>query len=1550
MARRLNTKFLTVLLLTVVGIGLAIGLAEKFLIHEHPDHYISLGEQAMKDHNWQDAVVNFAKAARLDPKDAKIQLRLAAALANTVQTNPEATRQELSAYTQALEIDPKCVPALKALSEFFTRRASAGFDASDFTSAIQYSRQAHDADPADESMQTRADELVIQQWINGFNPNQSDVDQAVKDLKALWQKNPADSDLPYWMARAEIEQGARIARQNATRYQMSEVTDHYNKAVAIFESVLTGPKGGPQDGNAAIHFAFARVLSQLSELDDSSPDMPKKDKDRAAAEVERARSLAKSTDPQYVDINGMAADMALRRNDPKAALAIYKAMPDSLQKDMAMADLMCRSPQMQPDAVNMLRTALGSLVDDPNHIQYYSARFLLMLELSKVQVYQYVMMHPSPEKTALHGEIRGSLDKLDQIAGVRVCYPLAEIEGRFQIYSGGEEEMSGVQSLNKLLTNNAPPKKDYYWYTLQTLLAQGYEDTNQASNAVAILKDVVQQFPKDVDSRKHLINLLLTEHPDEVPAHVDELERLAPDDGMLNVYKIEILLSDPVKNKDVIDRNYSKLHEDTPRQMSAKARVAYRIKNFDDCERLLRSSTSKDSTNTSDWMMLSELLLMQKKNDQALDIANKGLAANPKDTRLRLLIPQIKGESEKAIEDLQIQLLKENPDKSQGELGLAAIAAKNGDFEGEGIHLKAAEKVSPDNPRIEDLLFNHYLRGKQYDQATACIPKLAKLDVDHASGELYRLSLAEAQGDIPAAEAIARKLTQDKAEFARSWLALGDVLRAKQQYEQAIPQYRVSLDKQSNLVEAYIGLSQCYYGLHRPDDALHVIEEGLGRLPNDERLHQLRLTHQLNYGQADVAKAELEDEISKHPSPDLYAALADLILRYSQRQRQNHQLDDSVKQAQIAVDALEKPLDVLKQWPDESELYVAKSQCQLAAGHTQEALDTLVLWSNRDAWKTQPAPYLAMSQLFEEIGLHDKAEEQMHTALQESGYQVDYQIRMASLLSLHQKYDDALHLLRGVNADNPDVREKIVQILIVAGKFDEAQDELKTDLAKNPPDAEQLLRTWSLALYEHGKYDDAEDKATQALALNAHDQTVLFCRARSRLHLRPPDATGAMQDLEVVRQASPNNAEVRICLADSHLILNQPDEAAGELQAGLRLLPNDKPLRMKLVDIFVNGPHPRYTEALKTLQEVETVKPFDTDPDIFQNEAVIYSKMRKNDDALTKSEIALKLTPDDPIVVRTNYQLLSDGKNYQAVVDHYAAISPKLKDASWALWDLALAEKQLGIDQALPDIKRALVAAEKEDDPVELDSIAQSIDHEFTYDDATSALIPMSKESISAKISLARIYQRHGDDIAALSTIDELMAGADKYSRRDQINLYTQAAIMYQLAKPSPMPDKAYNAYQAWLKLEPNNMEALNNLACLLADNYPPDRAQEGLQYANQAVSQMGRLGRTEPRLLDTQAWLEILTGSVDDGIHTLNTIMDGFDPFPDEYYHLGEAYLRRSLPDPVQAEGQAKLGLQMVNKRSAGDIDASLRAKLQDLINRSEAMRKAKPQQAQAP
>jgi predicted Zn-dependent protease len=1547
MARRLNTRFLTILLLVVAGAGGALILAARFLIHEHPDRFIELGKQSMKDHKWQDAVNDFARAGNLAPHDPEIQMMLGTALDQVVQTDPSAIQLEVGAYQKALEIDPKYLPALKALSALFTREAGKDPTAYLYTNAIQYTKEARDLDPSDEKLFSLYDKLVIQEWSTGLSTDQKPVDDAVKEMKDLWAKNPADADLPYSIASAEAEEGLLIARQNPGVEQLPEVTKHYKNAVATFESVLSGPNGGSQAQNPNMHFAFARTLEQLSSVDQSSPDVSKQDQDRAVKEITSARNLVKPADPDYQDINETAAGLALRHGDRDGAIAIYKSMPQSPRTEIALADVLSRTPNTQAEAVALLKNTLASLTDDPSQMAFYGNRFLTTMELTKIQIFQYLEMPSGTEKQKAHDEIRSTLDKLNDVTGIRTYYPVKEIEARFEIGSGLEEEMQEVQTLSKLMADSPPPTKDYYWYSLQSLLAQGYEDTNQTSKALEIFQSIAQQFPRDVPTQEHLIRLLLVEQPDQARPHIEELAQLDPTDPALNLFYIQQLLADPDKNKDAIQKFYNNLKENSVNMLSAKARVAMRIKNYDDAIRLFKLVNAQAPNRVDDWIMLSRLQYMLDKKDESLDTATRGLAANPSDPQLRLLIPRIKGESSQVVDELQKQLEEENPDKTQGDVALAALANRDGDAKQEEIHLEAANKESPGNPHILDLLFNYYLHNKKFEQAGKCIPELAQLDADRAGGELYRLALAEAQGDNTGSEAIARGLTQNKPEFARSWLAMGDVLQNEGRYDEAIPQYNNCLQRESSLAEGYIGLARCYYALHRNDDALHTIQDGLNRLPDNQTLSEMKLSHEISYGKPEEAIAELKQELVLHPNnPRLCAALGQATLRYCELLRENHQDNDVIKQAQRAVDMLKDPLTAS---PDYAELYTTMSECQLAAHHNDDAMKTLEDWAARPAWTKQPEPYLAMSELYERFGVHDKAEEEMQTAMARSGYRVDLQIRMASLLSLHKKYDDSIALLRSVNSDQPDVQEKIVQILLIANRFDDAQAELNTDLAKNPPNAERLLATWALALYERGMYPEAIDRSTQALALTPNDPTALFCRARANLRVRPPNADSALQDLQLVRRTSPDNIEVRLTLSDTYVMLNRPEDAINELEAGVRALPENKQLRMKLMDLYENGAHPRLTAALKLLQDVDGVPPYNKDPDIFENESIILAKMGNNDEALAKDEIARQLAPDSVSIIRTEMQLLLDTQNYQGVFDRYNALTDKLKSSSWALWDLALAEKRTSNPQSLPDFDRAINMSVSEDRPEVLDALARTVVHEFTFNDAVTVLQPISEHYVPAKLTLARLYQGHGDDAAALSDVDSVMADFDKLSRRDQINLLTNAAIMYQIAKPTPMVDKAYDAYTAWLKLEPDNLEALNNMACLLADSYSPPRAQEGLKYANEAVSQMSRIGRTEPRMLDTQAWLLILTGSADDGVDILNKAMDEFAPFPEEYLHLGEGYLRKETPDPVQAETQAKLGLQLVNRRNAGDEDADVRAKLQDLINRSEDARH-KQQQAQVP
>jgi predicted Zn-dependent protease len=89
MARRVNTKFLTILTILVVGLGVAALLAKKFLIKESPEKYVAYGQVMMAEKKYPEAVKNFQMACSLDPKNPSLWVAYGDALNQLSPTDLE---------------------------------------------------------------------------------------------------------------------------------------------------------------------------------------------------------------------------------------------------------------------------------------------------------------------------------------------------------------------------------------------------------------------------------------------------------------------------------------------------------------------------------------------------------------------------------------------------------------------------------------------------------------------------------------------------------------------------------------------------------------------------------------------------------------------------------------------------------------------------------------------------------------------------------------------------------------------------------------------------------------------------------------------------------------------------------------------------------------------------------------------------------------------------------------------------------------------------------------------------------------------------------------------------------------------------------------------------------------------------------------------------------------------------------------------------------------------------------------------------------------------
>ncbi|MGA2582640.1 MAG: tetratricopeptide repeat protein [Tepidisphaeraceae bacterium] len=1540
--RRINTKFLAILLLIAVGAGVALYVASGFLIVDHPDRWIKSGQEAMSDGKYTDAARDFARASQLNPKDPSIQMMEGDALGQLALLDPEWIREQQSAYDRALTIDPHYLPAIRKIMDLIQPFLETNPTAELYGQMIDYAQRAQALAPDDKTLAALPDMLIAHKWMNGLSADQPN--DALADMRSLMDKDPSNAMLPFTIAQVKVKQATDMERELATSEQSQQVTDLYTDARNLFIKAMDD-KGGGQAKNPSMHYRYAQLLRYLSDSDKSVAGNPKTDRDACWDEINKARTLADAKSPDYLAINEYAAELAESRGDHDGAVAIYRDMdkniPNSLVVRMGLAKSLATKSETRGEAEQILTGLMDKLTDDPTHLA--GIRVPIMESLDDMLVTDYSQEQDATKKKQLQDRIQSDLDKINEALGSRVVLDIRRLDARFQFATG--DYLGVIQSLTELMADSQKAAEDY---ACLSLLAGAYEQTHQSGEEINALKRLVDLYPRDVHSRKMLVRELIHQESDEAQPQFDALKQIDPDDPDLPLLAIGAAQAagggQPTAQS---VQEYQQLPEETADQILIKARMAKWLQNWDEAARLYSVRVQKVPNDVASYEDLAKVLSIEGQKDQALAVATKAESLDPNNTDLQVLVAALKGDDADAIAKLKANLIQtHDTDPVQKELDLAQVASQLQENDQEEAHLLSAEKLASTNEqgKVWERLFNFYILTRRLDDAAKYATKLTAINFDQAGGRMYQLKLAEAHNDFQGAMTIVTSLTTDRGQFADSWVAYGDLLRAAGQYDQAIEQYEVALSRQANNAQAYEGLIRCEYAVNSPIDALRYINEALQKQVNDPALRDMLIDHQLKYGNPQDAVATIQDELRQEPnSPNLHSAMIDVYLRVAKKMSDNQQDQDAM---QVLQAAQQHASECIARWPDEAKFYYQMAQIGDQAKQPDLSEKALLALAARDAWKLRPEPYSQLALHYENNNQPDQAEAALKKAMDVSGNRADIQIQLAALLTEHKKFDDALSVLASANADRPEILEMRFQVLAAAGKSDQAQAELSSALAKNPPDASKLHSIWARILMEAKNYPEAINQATQALQLAPYNTDALFVRGCSKLHQQPSDAEGASIDLLQFLQLKPDDLSGREALADAFVAMDRTEDATTQLESALQTDPTDKTVRMSLVKLYSNGANPHYSQALRLLREVDSQPPYNTDAEIFRIEAVLFRDLGDLNNAVNFSEKALSLHADDPLVVRTDLEMLLAAKQYQIVISRTSALPDELKKTSWANTKRAVAEAADG-DQtdAQADFATALSAAVAEKDDSAIYDISQTTSTSLGVDPALTVMAPFVADQLTCRLATVLLLHQKGDDVQAAGVIQPAMDILAQLSKPQQISVVGTAAQIYQTAKPQPMVDKAYDAYQKWLTLDPNNKAAMNNLAWMLVENYSPPRIQEAMDLITKAVGPNPIDGQMDLNLEDTHGWLLILSGDTAKGVDELNTVVDT-RPSPETYLHLGEGYLL--LQRPEEAQDQAKLGLAIVSKQDPKVQDSTLLAKLQDLSARADKMAKSK-QSAQA-
>ena len=231
--RRINFPFL---IYTASGLGLAAGVSLILYKNHHPRNpapYITAGDLCMQHQEFEKAASNYSVAAELLPNEPSIHIKLGRAYFQSKKGGTDSFLAAVNEFTKAEELNPSSKDAWAGLLEasevrveIWENHPGDNRDRDQLPASINMAREAADhlvkLEPDNVLAEAAGPILIIRVWILNLSMPESyaernlpddqrlspdkRAEQAILDLSKLMHDHPENEKIPYWIARAKINQ------------------------------------------------------------------------------------------------------------------------------------------------------------------------------------------------------------------------------------------------------------------------------------------------------------------------------------------------------------------------------------------------------------------------------------------------------------------------------------------------------------------------------------------------------------------------------------------------------------------------------------------------------------------------------------------------------------------------------------------------------------------------------------------------------------------------------------------------------------------------------------------------------------------------------------------------------------------------------------------------------------------------------------------------------------------------------------------------------------------------------------------------------------------------------------------------------------------------------------------------------------------------------------------------------------------------------------------------------------------------------------------------
>ncbi len=454
------------------------------------------------------------------------------------------------------------------------------------------------------------------------------------------------------------------------------------------------------------------------------------------------------------------------------------------------------------------------------------------------------------------------------------------------------------------------------------------------------------------------------------------------------------------------------------------------------------------------------------------------------------------------------------------------------------------------------------------------------------------------------------------------------------------------------------------------------------------------------------------------------------------------------------------------------------------------------------------------------------------------------------------------------------------QATFLAGDANAAANTLREYLATDPSNPDGLALLGLVALSQK-RYDDAQTALDKALNSDPTHTWALLRRAELNIEQGRPDK--AREDLEAVR-LGPSDTSAAMRCGQLRERLGDMTDAELAYRNVLARQRNHEPAMRALIQLYLSQQKWGAMEA--RLAEARQV--FRKNPFFLRMEAQMWKARSQPQKALAALREALEAAPDS-VQARSDYLLsLLEEHRYAEVLplcDEFAA-TPSMRIAAMAAKGRALVRLGGREAEAADCFREALRS-----NPAMPQVMFTAQQAALAYSSPAAASQWASRWARENNLSgprvkafLGQLYFLARDFASATRFLAEAKAEA-KEANLDPADQNAITSLLGTAYYQDKKYSQAEQAYLEALQTSPDDLQVLNNLACLYAEEL--NDANKAVPYAKKAL----RLAPGNPNVLDTYGWALAKAGKYSEAADVLRQVVATNGANPIFRYHLGWAY-----------------------------------------------------------